>query len=408
MHTEEITENIPQTAAAFKRNLELRSGNIETLVEKLRAQSLLKVDIIVPSNNIRMDATGNIIVNGRHDDDEDNGALSSVLAELEMTTKGELSLLPFNTAHGAIAEKLGINLPYYNKMIKHPLLLKENVNYWMRDVNKNYLLRIFEDQSSNTGYLRTVLSDRFFTLDNWDVLMATLDAVKQSGAELNIDACDISEQKMYIRFTSPNIEVDAPTILKNYRLPDGTIPNNPKICAGFIISNSEIGCGKFMVSPRIMVLACRNGMIRKEDGWGKTHLGAKLEENQVIKFSEETKNKNIELVISQIKDAIKTFCSQDYLNKVVAEYEEKGSQPLAHPIQAVENMSKFYGMTETRTQSILDYFIKSGDSSRFGAVQAMTFYAHKDADADGQYELECASTEALDKMPTFDKAAKAK
>lgn len=396
-----------QEMQAFRRNLNLRKGDLNTLVAKLKEQSLLKVDLIVPSNNIRMDEKGRITIKGRQDDNsEENHALTGLLDGLNIATKEELSLIPFDTAHGQLSERLNIPSGYYNRMRLHLSLLGENINYWMKGKDTNYFLRIFENPSTSTGYLRTILSDKFFALDNWDVLIATLDAVKRSGAELEIDECDISEEKMYIKFIAPNIEVDAPELLKNYKLPDGTIPNNPRVCAGFVVSNSEIGCGKFYVAPRMMVLACRNGMIRKDEGFGKVHLGARLEENQVIKFSKETKNKAIELVISQITDAVQIFCSKDYLNKVVAEYEEKGKQPLAHPTVAIANMTKHYGLTDDKTQSILDYFIKSSDTSRFGAVQALTFFAHKDADADGQYELECASVDALDKMPIFDRLPK--
>lgn len=388
----------------FQRSLELRKGDLATLVNQLKKQSLLKVDLIVPSRNIRMDDYGHIVISGRKGDMEgDNNALAKILGELKIATKGELVLQPFKAAHGQLKERLDIPAKYYERMMNHPSLLKENINYWMNEVDKNYFLRIFEDESSSTGYLRTILSDKFFTLDNWDVLLATLDAIKGTGINLEVDSCDISEQKMYVRFVAPNVELDAPNLLKNYKLPDGTVPDNPKVCAGFVVSNSEIGCGRFFVAPRLLVLACRNGMIRKEEGFGKTHIGAKLEENQIIKFSEQTKNKNIELVISQIQDAVRTFCSPDYLNQVVKEYEEKGSKQLQHPAAAVENMSKHYGLTDEKTSSVLDYFIKSGDSSRFGAVQALTFYAHKDSDADSQYDLECVSVEALDRMPTFDK-----
>ena len=71
-------------------------------------------------------------------------------------------------------------------------------------------------------------------------------------------------------------------------------------------------------------------------------------------------------------------------------------------------MSKYYGLSDEKTQNILDYFIKSADTSRFGAVQALTYYAHKNADADSQYELECASVDALDNMPKFDVLTKDK
>ena len=251
----------------FQRSLELRKGDIETLVAKLKEQMLLKVDLIVPSENIRMDGNANIVISGRIDGSEEtNDELTGILRQLKIQTKGELILQPFNTAHGQLKERLDIPAKYYDRLMRHPELLQANINYWMKEVNKNYFLRIFEDKSTNTGYLRTILSDKFFTLDNWDVLLATMDAVKESGVKLEIESCDISENKMYVRFIAPGVERDASKILKNYKLPDGSEPNNPKICAGFVVSNSEIGCGRFFVAPRLIVLACKNGKI------GRAHV----------------------------------------------------------------------------------------------------------------------------------------
>ena len=388
----------------FQSSLLLRHGNMKQLVAKLQEQNFIKTDLIVNAKNIRMDDEGKIIISGKADKD-----LQKLLKGIKLTTKKELIVEPFKTAHAQFQERLDVPSKYYQKMLAgHLPLLKENINYWLDQSGKNYMLRLFENQSNNTGYLRAVLSDKYFTLDNFDVMMSALDAIKKTGANLEIDSCDISEQRMYVRFVAPNIGVDAPKILKNYRLPDGSLPNNPRICTGFVIRNSEIGSGKFYIAPRIMILACRNGMIREDEGFGKTHLGERQEENSVIQWSVATQNAHIELIQKQIGDAVKFFCSKDYLNKVVAEYEAKGSVKLKHPIQAVTGMSQHYKLSDERTQSILDYFIKSGEPTVFNAVQALTYAAQKDVDADTQYDYEVASSGALDVVTKFDLPAPSK
>lgn len=389
------------TAAAqtFKDSLQLRKGDMKSLIEKLKSQTVIKTDLIVNSRNMRMDDNGQIIVSSKDDKD-----LQKLLKGIKLSTKKQLVLEPFQTAHGQIQERLDMPAKYYHKMLSgHKTLLKENVNYWLERADKNYMLRLFENEAENTGYLRAMLSDRFFTLDNWDIMVATLDAIKKTGMQLDVDTCDISETRFYVRFVAPNIGIDAPQLLKDYRLPDGSMPNNPRICTGFVIRNSEVGYGKFYISLRILILACRNGMIREDEGFGKTHLGEKLEENSVIKWSIETKNAHIALVQKQITDAVNTFCSENYLNKVVAEYVAKGAKQLKHPVEAVTGMAAHFGLNDERTQDILDYFIKSGTPTVFGAVQALTYAAHEDANADNQYDYEVASVKAMDIVPQYDK-----
>ena len=389
---------------SFKDNLYLRNGDLQTLVQKLEEQAFIKTDLIVSSNNIQMNDEGKIIVSSKQDKE-----LQKLLKGIKLTTKKELIVEPFLTAHQQLQERLDMPAKYYNKMLNgHLPLLKENVNYWLKRVDKNYMLRLFENKSENTGYLRAVLSDRFFTLDNWDVVMATLDAIKATGVNLEIESCDITEQRMYVKFVAPDVRVNAPKLLQDYRLPDGTLPKNPSICTGFIIRNSEVGFGKFYIAPRITILACRNGMIREEDGVGRTHLGEKQEENSVIQWSIETKNAHIGLVQKQIGDAVKAFCSKDYLKKVVAEYENKGSKQLAHPIEAVTGMARHYGLGEEKKNELLNYFMKSGNTTVFNAVQALTYAAHEEASADTQYDYEVASVKALDIIPQYDKLVESK
>lgn len=387
----------------FKSDLFLRQGDIQTLVQKLNEQRVIKTDLVVNSKSIRMDDNGHIVIGSELDE-----TLQDLLEGIDLSTKKQLIVEPFKTAHSQFQERLDIPSKYYNRMLDGNIpILKQNLNYWLNQVDKNYLLRLFENKVENTGYLRAVLSDKFFTLDNYDVTFSALEAVKNTGVTLEVDTCDISEQRMYIRFVS-NIHVDAPKLLQNYRLPDGTLPDNPRICTGFILRNSEIGFGKFYIAPRITILACRNGMIREEEGFGKTHLGEKLSENSVIKWSEATKNAHIALVQSQITDAVKYFCSKDYLNKVVAEYEFKGNKEVKHPVEAITGMGKHYKLGEERTKEILDYFIKSGRPSVFNAVQALTYAAQKCDNADTQYDYEVASVGALDVVPKYDVPAPSK
>jgi len=285
---------------------------------------------------------------------------------------------------------------------KHVHLLDANANHWFDFIKKSYLLRCFVDKEEKTGVIRAFLSDRFKVIDNFDVLLASLQAVKESGVKLDIDYCDITDKKMYVRFVAPEIVVDSPKLLKNYHVPNEGNKGNMGIMAGFILSNSETGHGQFTVAPRAVVGACNNGMIFYDEKFAKTHLGARMEENSRIEWSEETRQKNYDLILSQTKDAIKHFVNAEYFSGKILSLENAGEEELKHPIQAVKNVTKDLSISEDKQEDILNFFIKGKDSTPFGITQALTFFAHKNEDADLQYELEKESVNILGKIDKFD------
>jgi hypothetical protein len=274
----------------------------------------------------------------------------------------------------------------------------------------NIFLRTFVNKDKNEGFARAILSDRYNVIDNFDVLFATLEAVKASGLNLKIEdnGCDLTESKMYIRFVAPDVEINAPELLKNYKSPKGNGGVGDGIITGFVITNSELGQGSFSISPRAVVLKCQNGMVFKNDAFGKVHLGSKMEQFSQIDWSEETKRKNYELIMAQVKDAVKQFTSEDFLRKKISELNEYSEVELTHPIETVKNVSRFLNITEEKEKNILDFFMRGGDFTAMGVSQALTFYAHETKDADEAHDFESAAVEILPKIKEMDKPSVSK
>ena len=384
---------------------DLKNLSLQQIVEQLQQQNLLKQDFVVPSKYLKMDESNLIVLNESKLDSLSKLLLDTGIAVDENDLqKIELSVL--DCCHSQIASRLDIPKKYYDKMLvneRHHHILDYNVTNWFYEKNENnFLLRTFIDKEQKTGIARAILSDRYNVLDNYDVMLATLDAIRESGINVEIESGDITDTKFYMRFVCPDIEMDAPDILKNYKLPDGSKGGNG-IISGFVISNSETGNGKFSISPRAVVLACRNGMIFKNDAFQKTHLGAKMEEYTTIDWSAETRQKNYELVCSQVKDAIKYYASEEYLGAKIHELIAKGNVELNHPIETIKNVSKHLSISEDKESSILNYFIKSGDTNAFGVTQALTYYAQHNASPEERYEIEIESVMILDSIEEFDK-----
>ena len=53
------------------------------------------------------------------------------------------------------------------------------------------------------------------------------------------------------------------------------------VFAGFVITNSETGCGAFSLTPRLVVQVCRNGMTITRDAMRVVHLGERLDQGVV-------------------------------------------------------------------------------------------------------------------------------
>jgi hypothetical protein len=384
---------------------DLKNLSLQEIVEALQTQNLLKQDFVVPSKYLRMDNTNLIVLN-----EEKLDSLSKLLIETGIAINEhdaeKIELAVLDCCHTQIGQRLDIPKKYYDKMLGNTManhILDYNVTNWFRLRNENnFLLRTFIDKEEKTGIARAILSDRYNVLDNYDVMLATLDAIRESGINVEIESGDITDTKFYMRFVCPDIELDASDILKNYRVPDGSKGSNG-IISGFVISNSETGNGKFSISPRAVVLACRNGMIFKNDAFQKTHLGSKMEEFTTIDWSEETRQKNYELVCSQVKDAIKYYASEEYLGAKIHELIEKGNKELNHPIETIKNVSKHLSISEEKESSILNYFIKSGDTNAFGVTQALTYFAQHNASPEERYEIETESVMILDSIEEFDK-----
>lgn len=385
---------------------DLKNLSLQEIVQQLQNQNLLKQDFVVPSKYLKMNDANLIVINESKLDSLSKLLLDTGIAVNENDLE-KIELAVLDCCHSQIGTRLEIPKKYYDKMLskeRYHHILDYNVTNWFSEKNENnFLLRTFIDKDQKTGIARAILSDRYNVLDNYDVMLATLDAIRESGINVQIESGDITDTKFYMRFVCPDIEMEAPEILKNYRVPDGTQGGNG-IISGFVISNSETGNGKFSISPRAVVLACRNGMIFKNDAFQKTHLGSKMEEFTTIDWSEETRQKNYELVCSQVKDAIKYYASEEFLGAKIHELMEKGNKELNHPIETIKNVSKHLAISEEKESSILNYFIKSGDTNAFGVTQALTYFAQHNASPEERYEIEQESVLILDSIDEFDKA----
>ncbi|MEU3907931.1 DUF932 domain-containing protein [Streptomyces goshikiensis] len=373
---------IPTDAASNARNADLPD-----LAQILQRQQGAKIDMVAPAGALSVEG-GNVTVQG----------LPPILTDTGVTM-ADGTYRPTTVADEGIAAKLGIPLAYLRRMRADKVdLYDANVMGWLaEDPTRKFLLRGFTaSEPGGEGVLRAFLSDSYKRIDNFDVLMAALSGVKESGHEVKITGCDLTERRMIVRVESEHIKVLAPTLLRGYRSPfTGQSGDElPIVSAGFVIANSEVGAGAFTITPRITVKVCENGMTIQKDALRAVHLGAKLDEG-VIRWSGDTETKNLELITSQARDAVATFLDREYVETKLTDIEKEAGRPIADPVKTVEVVSKKLKFTDSLRESIMGHFIRGGQTTAGGLMQAITATAQTLDDADAAFELEGQALTAM-------------
>lgn len=309
---------------------------------------------------------------------------------------------PTKHFHSQMAEKLNIPGGYYNRMLSESVsLLDTNVNTWLGRDSKNYLIRTFED-AAKAYEARAFLSDSYSIIDNYQVLIETLEAIKESGVHIEVEGAELSDTKMYLKVVCPEVEISAGEMLKDYRVKKNV---GDGVISGFTMQNSEIGAGSFLIMPRAKILTCNNGATMVTDQLKKIHLGSKMDELGFNK-NERVMRANLRLVKEQINHAVKIFLSKEYLQKLVNVYSKLGEPKIEAPVDKVIHVvGKNYGISEERKANILKYFVEGGDTRRIGLANAMTLECQGLQDVDLKNETETVAFEVLQNFAKFEAAA---
>ncbi len=125
------------------------------------------------------------------------------------------------------------------------------------------------------------------------------------------------------------------------------------------------------------------------------HLGGRMDDG-VIAWSEDTKRKELDVVTARARDAVATFLNVDYMTKIIAGVEEKAATPVADAAKTVEVVCKQLAFGEERTAAILDVFIRGGQMTAGGVLNAVTAAAQLVPNADEAAEVEAAGIRAME------------
>ena len=378
----------------------LTRADLGTLAETLKSQHARKVDAVVSARSLSIDAdSGQLIVPG----------LSTEIT-MDGVTTHDAALDLGDVAVGDLASRYDVPVKYARRCRSDARsLFAANFNEWLGRDDRQAFLRTFSDPEGGTGFARAILSDRYRVIDHLDVLVAALDGAKSTGHDVVVDSVDLTERAMRVRLVAPEINVLAPDLMRGYRTPfqegwhgeQGMIAHGfyapgsePVLFAGLELSNSETGGGAFVIRPRIVFKACRNGLVITRDALRSVHMGQKLDEG-VVRWSEGTIQANADLVRSQTSDAVSSFLDVEYMRKIIAEVEAKAGREVERPAEAIETVATKLRYSEGERETLLAHFIRGGQSTAGGVMQAVTSMAQTIADPDRAAEVEATALDAL-------------
>jgi hypothetical protein len=403
-----------------------RHATLSDLAQLLQSQQTRKLDVVANSAGFRF-VNGMLHVSGQEAQIDESGvtAVDGIYRPTAVFDEG-------------LASKLSIPLTYVRRMRdERPDLYDANANGWLHGTiavvarvldtrpadARRFMLRLFKGDDGSEGIARAMLSDTYKRMDNLDVLTAALQGVRDADAQIEVEGCDLTERNMLVRIVAPNITAAMPQLLDGYRSPfndehiaqqrralangrdlaaregQGYSDGEPIVWAGLVLRNSETGGGAFTITPRISVRVCRNGLTITQDVMRSVHLGAKLDEG-VVRWSDDTQSKLLQLVTAKARDAVATFLDVDYLTKIAERIDEQAGRSIdGNASEVVENVGKALAFTQQQTQGVLDHFIRGGQPTAGGVVNAITSYAQLVADADDAASMEAAALRALDLVP---------
>lgn len=280
-------------------------------------------------------------------------------------------------AHEQIAEKTGIPIKYYDRMMRdQPALLAANVNRWFAQEPAPRLVRTIG------GEARAFLSDAYRPLDNYDVATHLLPKIIDAGLE--VVSSQVTESRLYIQARSQRIA--------------GEVKKGDVVQSGLVISNSEVGRGSLSIAELDFRLVCLNGMIG-EDVVRKTHTGAARRGD--VSFAEEAFTQSTRLLTdkafwAQARDAVDHALSPERFAKRLERMKRAAGIEIQAPAAAIEMIVEKFALREDDGQGILAHFAKGGDVTQWGLANAVTAMAHTEKDYDRAVEFEKFGTRVLE------------
>ncbi|MGI0151016.1 MAG: hypothetical protein ACREC5_03655, partial [Thermoplasmata archaeon] len=286
-------------------------------------------------------------------------------------------------AHTQIAEKAGIPGRFYDRLRQDfPALLAANVNGLLPAGADRRLIRVAD------GKVRALLSDRYRSLDSYDLALRVADRAIANNAQV-LDA-SLTETRMSIRVTLPQYREKVGEMTAAIRAAYSGRAHGADMAGageldadyvvpGLVVSNSDVGAGAFRVEPYVYRLVCMNGAIG-EYSLKQIHVGERLELGEIV-YSDRTRAIQDEALWARVGDVIDSTFNPDTFRAMLDQMRAAKSEQLPGVEAVVDVVARDLGLSADRRAMLLSYFAIEGPTV-YGLVQGVTAIAQHEAGAD--------------------------
>jgi hypothetical protein len=254
-------------------------------------------------------------------------------------------------------------------------LLAHNLQELLRrEPDRSHMVRTVGERA------RAVLSDSFRTVDNWDVLKASLQAVQQAGGEVWNLRHDNDGGTFRFQAWNPAIREQ----LKMERAHDifrpGKDDGEPFLYPVISVGNSELGTGSTFGSIGFIDGICSNTCIWSREV-AKVHLGRKKDAGEYL-ASDETRALESQMVVSQIRDLIRTAFNPEAFQAFVRKVEASMGREVPQEVKATQLVTatcKLHKLPDEHAEALLESFLQRGDRSCYGLASAVNSLARPES-----------------------------
>jgi hypothetical protein len=343
-------------------SIENEKGTLSAILEKIQTEAARKADYIAPTDALQVqtvDGNTNIVL-------EANRGMPTM--EFQTNEVAFQQLASNCDIDVRTARRLRDNenyAPEFDNLI-NKILVNES---------KNKMLRTFD---GDQPLVRAIVSDKFKTFDNVDLVEAALPQLMDSEADWQIVNGTVTDSRLYMRLKSMN-QVAEPAI-------------GDAMANGIMLRNSEVGMGSVEVMQMVWTLWCLNGCSSEKKS-RHTHVTSARGTEDWSLLTSEAKDADNHALQLKLRDVVAGYTSRDSFDEAVEMFRiahgdivENG---LANPAAVVDSVVKVLSLPKKSAGDIMAGLMQTIQQpgytnkpiSRATIVNAVTAVAHT-ADAD--------------------------
>jgi hypothetical protein len=325
-------------------SIENSDGLLTNLLEKIKREEAAKEDIVCDTRNLGI-ATRPVIGNQEGEKNWDVKTML-VLDETGVPTQ----LIPCSPyAHDQLAQKVGIDVRTLRRLqSEYTAQHDELVKAIFDQEPKRVLLRTMIGENvevlanrHSRRHLRAILSDKFKTFDNVDLLDATIETVQNSDAKWKIQKCLHNDRRLVVQFKSETITGEGANV-------------GDLMAHGLNISNSEVGCGSVVVSDVYWTLWCLNGMQGMNKSRSAHLTSARADAETYAILSQEAKAADNQALKLKLRDWVKEIAKPESFERTCRLMREAANETVADQLGAVQALGNILRLSKPETKSVLD------------------------------------------------------